>query len=102
MRIKGSPTIDISVRGKRWKIKFVDPHWLMEFAKEDEPLHGYVRYDLKTIFVSLGLTKEETAETILHEVFHAGGFDFDEVATEGIARAQKNALKKLNWLENMP
>jgi hypothetical protein len=58
---------------------------------------GICDIQTKVIRIALGMTEEETLETLLHEVAHASVWDLDEEAIVRLANAQRRAMIHANF-----
>ena len=90
--MSSSRSFTLMIGGKRWRVSFVDPSEL----PTDEHM-GICDIQTKTIRVALGMTEEETLETLLHEVAHASVWDLDEEAIVRLANAQRRAMIHANF-----
>ncbi|NDD52856.1 hypothetical protein EBZ39_03080 [bacterium] len=79
------------ISGKRWRIIFVDPQELPDNHMGDCDIIS------RRIRIALGMSEQETKETILHEIAHAAVWDLDEEAIVRVANAQARALTKANF-----
>ena len=91
------------------KFLIINKYWRIRFVKNLKDETGNAVYGLcdnpdtrnrKIQFdETLPQNKEKFANTVLHEVLHAGAFILDEETVKEIANAQTRMLKKLGLLD---
>lgn len=83
------------ISGKRWRIVFVDPSELpTDYHMGDCDIVS------RRIRIALGMSEQETKETLLHEIAHACVWDLDEEAIVRLANAQARALTKAKFIND--
>ena len=83
----------VTVRGKRWRLKFGR-------LKPTADYHGICdapSTPAKTITVNSRLRGEKRLEVLIHELLHAGHWDWDEEAVEEFARDLARVLVRLGY-----